>query len=65
MSLELQFPLICIKDLLKLGLVSTVSMYTDDTGLSLQSTDTSQLNIAGNNDHRFLNTWGCWATSFH
>ena len=46
-----------INDLPKLGLASTVSMYAEDTGLSLQSSDISKLTIALNNDLKLLNTW--------
>ena len=49
--------LIYTNDLPKLGLASTLSMYADHTGLSLQSKDISQLNIALSTDLRLLNTW--------
>ena len=47
--------LIYINDLPTLGLASTVSMYADDTGLSMQSRDISKLNIALSNALKLVN----------
>ena len=49
--------LIYINDLLQVVKTSTVSMYADDTSLTLQSQDISQLNETINDDLRRLDLW--------